>query len=109
MIAANLSPNNGSNVGARRLQEVNIALVATTYSIQEIIKIPCVSFIDKDLTNQKDLRFFGALTVLEASLSRSTKCILRGSRPYVSVQTGFLGNDFWTSLFSSSAVQIYSV
>lgn len=67
MIAANLSPNNGSNVGARRLQEVNVALVATTYNIQERTKIPCVFFINKDLTNPLNLRFFGALTVLEAS------------------------------------------
>lgn len=85
---------------------VNVALVATTYNIQEIIKIPCVFFIIKDLTNPLNSRFFGDLTVLEASFLDQKDVFLRGSRPYVSVQTGFLGMTFGRLC---SAVQIYSV
>ena len=52
----------------RRLQvgKLNVVLVATTYNIQEIIKIPCVSFIKKN-PNPLNSRFFGDLIVLEAS------------------------------------------
>ena len=91
----------------RRLQvgKLNVVLVATTYNIQEIIKIPCVSFI-KENPNPLNSRFFGDLIVLEASFLDQKDVFWEEVDHMCRCKQVFLGMTFGRLC---SAVQIYSV